>query len=79
VIADLGSAGRRRLSVVGDAVNVASRLQDVARARATPILASADVVAVGGGAPDFRPLAAARLPGRDEAIEVLALGRSPSA
>jgi adenylate cyclase len=57
VVARLGGAQQRHMSVAGDTVNVASRLEQLARAMMTPILVSGAVVD------------AARQVGRDDLLD----------
>ncbi|TVQ58556.1 MAG: adenylate/guanylate cyclase domain-containing protein [Rhodobacteraceae bacterium] len=73
-VVDLGSEGRRHLTVAGDAVNVAARMQDVARRLRLAALASAPLVDAAGGAADARPAATETLAGRRTALTMLALG-----
>jgi adenylate cyclase len=74
VLVDLGSEGRRHLTVAGDAVNAAARMQDVARRLGVGALASGPLVAAAGGAPDATPAASETLPGRSTPLAMLSLG-----
>ena len=74
----IGSPNRLEYSAVGDTVNVASRLEHLARAHDASIVTSAETLAAavnsGGFAIDdskhFRPIGAIQVPGRGEPIEV---------
>ena len=59
-------------TVIGDTVNVASRLADLARADRTEVVASADLVQAAGAAPAARWIALPPqpLPGHPRAIPV---------
>ncbi len=70
--ADLGSEGLRRVTVVGDAVNVAARLQDAARREGVRLLVSRQLADSAGDAGGLRRLGFVRLPGREGALELLA-------
>lgn len=74
----IGSPNRLEYSAVGDTVNVASRLEHLARAHDASIVASAETLAAavnsGGFAvadsKRFRPVGAIQVPGRSEPVEV---------
>jgi adenylate cyclase len=63
----VGGGGRLKYTVVGDAVNVAARLQ--AEARAGEILASASTIAAADGV-RCEPVGRRRVKGREEPVEV---------
>jgi len=77
----IGSPNRLEYSAVGDTVNVASRLEHLARAHDAAIVASAETLAAavnsgGFGAADskhFRPVGAVQVPGRSEPVEVFVM------
>ena len=74
----IGSRNRLEYSAVGDTVNVASRLEHLARAHDASIVASAETLAaaVNSGSfavadsKRFRPVGAVQVPGRGEPVEV---------
>jgi adenylate cyclase len=71
---DIGGAARFEFAVIGDTVNVASRLERLTRELGTPLVASEVLVrraeVEGAGVGDLRPLGARPLRGRREAITV---------
>ena len=77
-LADIGGDGWGHVTVAGDTVNVAARLQDTAkRAKATVVVGRAVLEAAGIDLIDcpqaFRPLAAETVRGRREPVEVWAM------
>lgn len=68
----LGGRRHAKVSVSGDAVNVASRLQEVAKAHGAPFVATRAVLDAAGGAPGFRRIASEPLRGRRGAVEIWA-------
>ncbi len=77
-LADIGGDGWGHVTVAGDTVNIAARLQDTAkRAKATVVVGRAVLDAAGidvSGRPEaFRPLAAETVRGRREPVEVWAM------
>ena len=83
----IGSPNRLEYSAVGDTVNVASRLEHLARAHDASIVASAETLAAavnsGGFAvadsKRFRPVGAIQVPGRGEPVEVFVVPFSGAA
>ncbi len=73
--AAIGEVGesRKQITLFGDVMNVAARLQEEAKARDESFLASADLLARAQGEPPARPLGALRLRGREATVDVFAL------
>jgi adenylate cyclase len=70
---NIGSGERLSYALVGDAVNLASRIQDLTKTAGTDILISATTRAALDGAVAVRPLPAARVKGRSAEVEVFAV------
>ena len=69
---NIGGATRLDFTAVGPAVNLASRLEQVAKSVGRPLLASRDFVAACAGTRRFEPLGAHRVRGLAEPVEVFA-------
>lgn len=70
VVGDIGADARREFTVIGDAVNVAARLEQLTKEHGRPILVSGATVAAAGEALAFRSIGRAALRGRAEEVEI---------
>jgi len=70
LVGNIGSKGKFNWTVMGDTVNVASRLQDINKRYGTTILASEATVAAAGAAIAFRHVDRVQVKGRHEAVDV---------
>lgn len=70
---------RREIAYVGDALNVAARLLEAAKARSRDVLVSADLLDMMALPPDLRaePLPTLEIRGRTAPLEIFALSRRP--
>jgi adenylate cyclase len=72
---NIGSGERLSYALVGDAVNLASRIQDLTKMAGADILVSATTRAALDGAVALTPLPASRVKGRSAEVEVFAVVR----
>jgi adenylate cyclase len=74
VAGSIGSASRMSYSLVGDVVNVASRIQSLNKELGTRVLVSAVTCQNLSVKPPMRPFPSVRVKGRVAEVEVFALG-----
>ena len=73
ICGNIGSPNRLDFTIIGDAVNCASRLEVIAKQFSVPIVATADVVDLCGLREQCECLGVFSVRGRDESIEVFSV------
>ena len=80
IAGNIGVPGRRlEFTVIGDAVNTVSRLEGLTKERGTPVLVSAETVALLDDAGGLRSLPAATMRGKEHELGIYALAKGSAA
>ena len=72
VVGDVGAAQRREYTIIGDAVNVAARIEELTKVHDTPVLVSNETRRQVGDMLAFAPAPPARVKGKSEPIACFA-------
>lgn len=67
---EIGSEQRTEFGVIGDAVNLASRLEGMTKAFSCPWLGSGQLISAAGGQDSLRRIARVRVKGREEPVDL---------
>jgi adenylate cyclase len=75
IVGEMGYRRSTALTAIGDAVNVASRLEGIAKEANVPLVVSADLLARAGVGPLDLPVRTVAIRGRREPLEVTLVDR----